>query len=93
MGYEIISNTDKENEMFKLIALLLVWSTVAIASDSDGSRVYRDRYGNTTGYRDRQGDSYVYRDSYGNTTATETRQGRDTVVRDRYGNTIGSYSR
>ena len=80
--------------MFKLLVLLLlVCPVIAIASDSDGSRVYRDRYGNTTGYRDRQGDSYVYRDNYGNTTATETRQGRETIVRDRYGNTIGSYSK
>lgn len=79
--------------MFKIITLVLMWTTIAVASDLDGSRVYRDRYGNTTGYRDRQGDSYVYRDNYGNTTATETRQGRDTIVRDRYGNTIGSYSK
>jgi YD repeat-containing protein len=82
--------------MCKLILLLLsllVCPVIVIANDSDGPRVYRDKYGNTTGYRDRQGDSYFYRDSYGNTTATETRQGRDTIVRDRYGNTVGSYSK
>ncbi len=79
--------------MFKLMALLLVWATAAVASDTTGSRIYRDRYGNTTGYRDRQGDSYIYRDNYGNTTATETKQGHNTIVRDKYGNTVGSYSK
>lgn len=76
-----------------ILFIILLLPGAAISNDIAAHRIYRDKYGNTSGYRDRQGDSYTYRDSYGNTTATETRQGSQTVIRDKYGNTIGTYSK
>lgn len=54
---------------------------------------YRDRYGNTTGTRERSGNEYTYRDQYGNTSMTEEKRGDTSIYRDRFGNTLGTERR
>lgn len=60
---------------------------------AQGNVTYRDRYGNTTGTRERSGNEYTYRDQYGNTSMTEERRGDTSTYRDRFGNTIGTERR
>lgn len=67
----------------KIIMILLA---IVIALPCYAQTVYRDRYGNTVGTREKQGNEFVYRDRYGNTTGTERYESGRKVYRDRFGN-------
>ena len=67
-------------------AILLVLAMLMTLPCYAQQTVYRDRYGNTIGTRDRQGNEYTYRDRYGDTTGTERYEGGRKVYRDRFGN-------
>ncbi len=73
-----------------LLAIFLLLPLLCLAQQSG---VYRDKYGNTTGTWQDQGDQRTYRDSYGNTEETSTRDGDRRDYRDSSGNYSGSRDR
>jgi hypothetical protein len=70
-----------------LVAILLSLPLLCLAQQSGA---YRDKFGNTTGTWQDNGNQRTYRDSYGNTEGTSDRDGDRRDYRDRDGNYSGS---
>jgi hypothetical protein len=82
-------NSYGHNMMVKII-LLAIFSLLPLLCLAQQNGVYRDKFGNTTGTWQDNGNQRTYRDSYGNTEGTSTRDGDRRDYRDREGNYVGS---
>ena len=76
----------------KQVTILVMLSLIPILALAEQG-TFRDRYGNTTGTWQDNGNQRTYRDSSGNTEGTSTRDNDRRDYRDRDGNYEGSRER
>ena len=72
------------------LAILLLVPALCLGQHSG---VYRDKYGNTIGSWQDNGNQRTYRDSYGNTEGSSSWNYDRRDYRDEYGNYVGSEER